>query len=573
MPGGGRMRSIRTRITLIIVIAIVLSCGIVLGLGIMDVVEIGQSSSEQSLQLLCENGEKNLDFYFESVGQSVEMVASYAEADLETVDDENLKGHMERVNIFFGKIARQTNGVLTYYYRIDPTVSDEVKGFWYIDANGKGFVEHEVTDISQYDMNDTTQLVWYTVPRASRKPVWLPPYITENLGARVISYNVPVIISDRFIGVIGIEIDYSMMAEQVNNIRLYESGYAYLNDKDGNIIYHPYIDVLSLSDEEIPKTPVELQEYARFTHYTFNGVEKEAYRMPLKNGMILNVSVDVSEVNGTWKSLINRTIWVSLGLIMVFILLSWQFASHITRHLSELSRAAERVSDGDYDVELKYDGKDEVGVLTASFRTLVDNTKTYVGELNELNKHLKDDNLTLEAATIRDSLTGVKNRFALRRDYDSYYEKDVHLMMLDIDNFKHVNDNYGHSVGDFLLKKTGDALIDNFGADHAYRYGGDEFVVIYPEISEEEFRLMVVSTITQLEEIYLEDKKMPVHFSAGYVYGKNMLHDDLRLMIRAADELLYTAKENGKNTFLGEEYNRKQAEHIVKKEEESFRQG
>ena len=63
-------------------------------------------------------------------------------------------------------------------------------------------------------------------------------------------------------------------------------------------------------------------------------------------------------------------------------------------------------------------------------------------------KALQEDNLSLEAAIIRDSLTGVKNRFALRRDYDKYFEKDVHLMMIDIDDFKKVNDNYGHSVRD-----------------------------------------------------------------------------------------------------------------------------
>ena len=43
-------------------------------------------------------------------------------------------------------------------------------------------------------------------------------------------------------------------------------------------------------------------------------------------------------------------------------------------------------------------------------------------------------------------------------------------------------------MGDYLLKKTGDALLDQFGAEHSYRYGGDEFLVIYPDISEEEFR-------------------------------------------------------------------------------------
>ena len=567
------MKSLRTRIMLITVIAIVLSLGISTAIGVIDSIEIGQKSAEQALMLLCENGEKNLDFYFNSVGQSVEMVASYAEADLEKQDGMDLEGHMERVDILFNKIARQTNGVLTYYYRIDPSVSDTIKGFWYVDANGKGFTEHEVTDITQYDLNDTTRLVWYTIPRASRKPVWLPPYITDNLGARVISYNVPVFLHNKFYGVVGIEIDYSTMAKQVDNIKPYENGYAFLNDAEGNIVYHPNIDILTLSKEEIPKTPKELTKFETLIHYQFNGEKKVAVRRLLGNGMILNVSVPVSEINGNWKSIVQRTIWISVIMLVVFILLAFQFSRHLIKPLSELASAAKRVSDGDYEIKLSYHGKDEVGVLTSSFRSLIEHLKSYVNELNQLNQHLQEDNLTLEAATIRDSLTGVKNRFALRRDYDTYYEKDLHIMMIDIDDFKHVNDHYGHSVGDYLLKKTGDALIDNFGADHSYRYGGDEFMVVFPDISEEEFKVLLKSMIQQLEEIHLDGKKLPVYFSAGYVYGQSMLNDDLRLMLRSADALLYQAKAQGKNSFIGEAYNREKAESIKKKEEESFRQG
>jgi diguanylate cyclase (GGDEF)-like protein len=566
------MKSIRTRITLIIIIAVILSTGICTALGIRDVIKLGKTSSEQALELLCQNAQKNLDSYFDSVGHSVDMVASYAEADLEA-GDSDLESHVDKMEVFFGKIARQTNGVLTYYYRLDPSVSGDVTGFWYVDANGNGFVEHEVTDITQYDINDTTQLVWYTVPRASKKAVWLPPYITDNLGARVISYNVPVFEHDKFIGVIGIEIDYSTMASQVDNIKLYDNGYAFLNDEKGNIIYHPYIDVLSLPEDQIPQTPEELKDYEKFLRYTYNGEKKEAYRLPLKNGMIVNVSVPVDEIDGNWESMAFKTGLVSLGLLVVFILLAWLSSGRIIKPLTDLAKAAKEVDNGNYDVELTHNSRDEVGILTHSFRTLIAHQKAYISDLNELNEALHADNATLEAATIRDSLTGVKNRFALRRDYDKYFEKDVHLMMIDIDDFKSVNDTYGHSVGDFLLKKTGDALLDNFGADHSYRYGGDEFIVIYPDIAEEEFKKIIKNTEAQLEEIYLDEKRLPVHFSAGYVYGKTILHDDLRFMLRSADALLYKAKKAGKNAFYGDEYNREYAETIEKKEEEAFRQG
>ena len=120
---------------------------------------------------------------------------------------------------------------------------------------------------------------------------------------------------------------------------------------------------------------------------------------------------------------------------------------------------------------------------------------------------------------------------------------------------------------------TGDKLIDLFGAEHSYRYGGDEFMVIYPDIQESDFTKLVSDMGSRLEEIYLEDKKLPVHFSAGYVYGKILLHDDLRLMIRQADELLYKAKGSGKSTFFGESYDRDSAMNIKKKAEEAFRHG
>ena len=567
------MRTIRSKITWLTVSAIVVSIAVATVFGISSIRELGNNNSEKMLTMLCETGEKNLDHYFESMEQSVVMVASFAEADLDTIELSNLGEHVERTKNVFNNIAENTNGVLTYYYRIDPEVSKDVDGFWYIDVDGKGFASHKVTDISQYDTADTSKLVWYTVPKNLGKSVWLSPYVTENLDVLVLSYNVPVYKDKTFVGVVGIEIDYTTMANQVDNIRLFENGYAFINDDNGNIIYHPRIDVSKLTDENKPKVPEGLLSDKTNVRYTFEGVEKLGAWKKLRNGMRLNVSVPVSEITGNWRSLINKIVIVSVILLALAVVLTMRLAEKITKPLRKLTEAAKQVDEGNYEVELEHSGSDEVAVLSHTFGQLIEHQKEYINELNDLNQKLKDDNLTLEAATIRDSLTGVKNRFALRRDYDGYTEQEIHIMMLDIDDFKKVNDNYGHSVGDYLLKKTGDTLIDIFGAEHSYRYGGDEFMVIYPDIQESDFTKLVSDMGSRLEEIYLEDKKLPVHFSAGYVYGKILLHDDLRLMIRQADELLYKAKGSGKSTFFGESYDRDSAMNIKKKAEEAFRHG
>ncbi len=143
------MHSIRAKITLMTVRAIVVVMTVATCLGVAAIQSIGSDSSNQSLLLLCEVGEKNLDYCFENVEQSVEKVSAYAESDLDGVDDEHLQEHLDRVSDFFKRVTYKTDGILTYYYRIDPSVSASAKGFWYVNAEGQGFEEYEVTDITR----------------------------------------------------------------------------------------------------------------------------------------------------------------------------------------------------------------------------------------------------------------------------------------------------------------------------------------------------------------------------------------------------------------------------------------
>ena len=293
------MRSVKNKITTITVCIAIIAMGISAAVGVMALRSVGTSNADQVLLLMCETGQKNLDHDFQSVEQSVAMVSAYVESDLDGLSEEQIQAHLARVKGIFTRVISKTDGVLTYYYRIDPAISQTARGFWYV-SNDEGFFEHEVTDITQYNTLDTSALVWFTVPKTTGKPVWLPPYITENLGARVISYNVPIYHHGRFVGVIGIELDYSNMAKMVDNITLYDNGYAFVNDAKGKIIYHSRMDVLNMAEQ--PKVPNGLLSNNKFVHYTFEGVEKQAVWLPLSNGLRLNLCVPVEEINAEWHN-------------------------------------------------------------------------------------------------------------------------------------------------------------------------------------------------------------------------------------------------------------------------------
>ena len=536
-----RMSSIKTRMTLLTVAAVIASLTLATLLGVLAVRNTGVNSSEQILRLLCETGEKNIDAYFVSTEQSVGTVCEFISDDLDKLDDDSLRAHMKRAEEIFRNAAAKTGGVLTYYYRLDPSVSDTVRGFWYINTD-EGFVDHEVTDITQYDTGDTSALVWFTVPKATGKAIWLPPYITENLGERVISYNEPVYHDGRFIGVVGIEIDYDTLAALTENIELFESGYAFIADADGDLICHPMLDTAAQAASGAPDLTGGAFKEGEVTRYTYDGTVKEAVALTLENGMRIYVTVPVSEIDGDWTSLIVWMILSSAVLLAVFALITIRFTDRITKPLTELTYAAQLVNEGDYDVVLDYDGSDEVGVLTATISKLVKNLKVYIGDLRNL--------------AFADALTHLRNKGA----FDIYARKlddeinnaeicpDVAVGVFDCDGLKSVNDHCGHEKGDIYLKNASKLICRVFKHSPVFRTGGDEFTVI---LQNEDFLCHneLAREFAERCDNACKNAKAPwdkISVAMGIAVFDRAKDRNINGVIRRADRLMYENKRSRK---------------------------
>ncbi len=464
------LNSLRTKITTLTASMIIIVMIISAAFGVIALKDMGNENANNTLRLLCEVGQKNLDEYFSSVEQSVELISAYVESDLDGIDDQHLSRHVERVRDIFTNYTFPNNSVLTYYYRIDPNISDDVDGFWYVRRENGRFIEHETTDITQYDVEDTSKLVWFTVPKHDGKAVWLPPYITENLGARVLSYNVPVYYKDSFVGVIGIEIDYTAIAEQVDNIVLYENGYAFINDAQGRIIYHPRMDVTAMESQ--PVVPDGLLSSDSVVTYNYEGVDKQGIWLPLENNMRLNVSVPVDEINIGWRNWVSQLLVVFLLILSGFIALTLYASGMITKPLSDLTEAARQVDKGNYDYMIEYNGNDEIGVLTRTFRNLISHLKVYISNLNDL--------------AYADALTSLRNKGAfdiymqnIQTSIDNKEEETAFaICIFDCNNLKQINDNYGHDKGDLYLQCTAELICNVYEHSPVFRIGGDEFAII-----------------------------------------------------------------------------------------------
>ena len=125
----------------------------------------------------------------------------------------------------------------------------------------------------------------------------------------------------------------------------------------------------------------------------------------------------------------------------------------------------------------------------------------------------------------------------------------TYLMMLDVDNFKTINDTYGHETGDKVLKKLVQVLKKNFRSDdYICRLGGDEFVVFMVHSDEMQRKLIEMKLEKINQELSNADDGVPaVSVSVGIVHGTQA--SDVETLLSKGDEAMYKSKERGKHTF------------------------
>ncbi len=153
-----------------------------------------------------------------------------------------------------------------------------------------------------------------------------------------------------------------------------------------------------------------------------------------------------------------------------------------------------------------------------------------------------------------DSLTGAYNRSTLNELLEYELErirrkhKPLSIIFLDIDNFKSVNDQYGHEKGDFVLKKVVELMEQNLRkSDCLGRWGGEEFLIMLPETSGDE-AVLVAEKLREV--ISMGDYKISNTVTCSFGVASHTVDENLDSMIARADSYLYKAKKEGKNRVV-----------------------
>ena len=173
-----------------------------------------------------------------------------------------------------------------------------------------------------------------------------------------------------------------------------------------------------------------------------------------------------------------------------------------------------------------------------------------IREYEQKNRELKDK-------LNWDALTGANSRLygdrLLEREFNEFKEgkKDTLILMMDVDHFKQFNDGYGHEIGDKVLRSFVSAVHDcTRSSDKIIRWGGDEFIVILQDVSEELLPSIADKILESVRSIKIEGlpEDVKITSSMGFAFfGKE--DPDYKSTLARADEALYRAKEAGRNNW------------------------
>jgi len=170
-------------------------------------------------------------------------------------------------------------------------------------------------------------------------------------------------------------------------------------------------------------------------------------------------------------------------------------------------------------------------------------------------KSLEEKINELKQENHRDELTEINNRKYLEKILAEIIERDdinkdnIAFCFLDVDDFKYINDNYGHLVGDRTLSMIANTLKNNLrDADKAFRWGGDEFALLLFDIKNKKYLKNLLERLKLLiNESFIEHKQEKINVTMSFGATKFSKNDTIESLTKRADNNMYESKKQGKN--------------------------
>ncbi|MDR6548850.1 methyl-accepting chemotaxis protein [Paenibacillus qinlingensis] len=404
------MNTVKTKIMIAIILCSVAAVLVVGLIGINTANQMLKQSSDETAKLNVDTKAKSLNLTIEAIEQSVNGLAISAISMLDDVkkfktDAKYVNDYQEKIRPLAEQFSQNTKGAMAFYMRFNPAFTAPTSGLFHADSDGDGKMEKLTpTDFSQFDPKDLAHVGWYYIPVNAGKPVWLDPYLNENINVKMISYVVPIFKNGESIGVVGMDINFAMFTDIVGSIKPYENSYGALLNANLDFLIHPQMkqtdnlaNVHGSLAEEIKK-----QELGAMTVKEDNE-DKIISFAKLSNGQTLLIDSSKSDIYSDVNTLTKRIIIVLICVALVAALVAFFMGSRISKPLKTLILDMRRVKEGDFRVRTSINNKDEIGEIGSNFNGMVEELENLTRNMRAVSNQIHTSSRSL--ASVAEEVT------------------------------------------------------------------------------------------------------------------------------------------------------------------------
>lgn len=378
-------------------------------------------------------------------------------------------------------------------------------------------------------------------------------------------------------GTIAVAVPLNVLNEKLSAIKLTKGSYAWLADSNRTVVSHPnkdFIMTVQLSTENsenypgfgdiVKQTKVQDNGYGHYEDASIDESKIVTFSK-IKNlpDWTLFVTTKESEIFHNIYEILYNVLITALILMVVFLLLIIKLSNKITSPLRQLTKEVKAFVKSDHNNVKVIDSKDEIGQLSKAFYDTIKTIQTHTTfleemvdqrtqEVSEKNIILKEQNNKLEKIASQDPLTKLYNRRAFNTLVDKETsrakknKRPVSLVVLDIDHFKEVNDQFGHEIGDDVLCSLANELTSD-NDNIVCRWGGEEFVILIPDVEPDTAYSYMETLRQQISKTEFPPIKR-LTFSAGIATIR--LNESFKKCFQRADKAMYEAKAAGRNQVI-----------------------
>ncbi|MGN0154938.1 MAG: methyl-accepting chemotaxis protein [Lachnospiraceae bacterium] len=395
--------SLRARITATVSITVLLAC-FIMGINcIMVSRAVTGEDSNEILTLLSQTKIEELNRTIEKIQQSVDSLSNIT---ISTIDDfdkfqtdgDYVEDCTKSLELTTNNLALNTQGALCAYIRYNPEFTEPTSGI-FLSKSGDEFEFLTPTDFSIYDPSDLAHVGWYYIPVQAGEPIWMDPYLNENINVYMISYVVPIFIDDTSVGIVGMDVDFSEIENLVSETTVFETGYAYLLNSENNILSHKDYETGSSLEEVLP------EEYKVISNADNEGKVMVAgdnilIYTTLNNGMKLVITVPEKELLSSTNSLSFKIIKMACFALILAIIFAIFISGTISTPIKKLTHIIQNTAELDFATQID-GGKlaergDEIGEMAQAImgmrehlEDMVRNIDSSCNALNESIAHLQ----------------------------------------------------------------------------------------------------------------------------------------------------------------------------------------